>query len=114
MARAKLSLARKSVDYWLEHLAGDVSHLPSAERDWSRLNLDYPDIIRVLEIGRVTYAIKENGNVSRYKIIGKAIDGQHLCITISIEPVGRGVCILNVVLHSEQDNDYFNHAKHSA
>lgn len=114
MAKAKLSLARDYVDYWLEHLSGEVSHTPSSQLGWSRLGLHYADVLRVLEVGRVTNANKEEAHASEYQIVGKAIDGEHLCITISIEPVGRGLCIINVENHSEQDNDYFNHDKRIA
>ena len=114
MAKAKLSLARDYVDCWLEHLSGEVSHTPSSNLSWSRLGFDYADVLYVLEFGRVTTTNKEEAHVSEYQIVGTAIDGEHLCITISIEPIGRGICILNVENHSEQDNDYFTHNKRIA
>jgi hypothetical protein len=115
MAKAKLSLAREYVDYWLEHLAGEVSHTPSSERCWSRLGPgSYADVLHVLEVGRVTQANKEEAHVSEYEIIGTTIDGEHLCITITIEPIGRGICIQDVEILSEQDNDKLTHNKRSA
>jgi hypothetical protein len=111
MAKAKQSLARNYVDCWLEHLSGDVSHTPSSELSWSRLGVGYVDVLHVLSIGRGTVTNKEEAHETIYQIVGKAIDGEHLCITISIEPIGRGICILGVENHSEQDNDHITHDK---
>ncbi|HEY9092428.1 hypothetical protein [Parasphingorhabdus sp.] len=105
MAKGKKALAREFVDYWLEYLDGDFSYTPSANLEMVQSKIFLPDLLWVLENGQIVYSTKENPHDSQYKIVGNTLDDDPLEIILSIEPIGRGLCIDRVAWLLEQDNE---------
>ena len=105
MANGRKALAREFVDYWLEHLDGDFSFTPGAELEMARSNIFLPDVLWVLENGQIVNSTKENSHDSQHQIVGNTLDDDPLEINISIEPIGRGLCIDHVAWLLEQDNE---------